>query len=122
MPVKCEICNRKLAKYVCIECGARVCEDCYDRESLMCIRCQPPKKERTLLNSYYIRSGLFLIMIGAIILSLGGLEGGSFIYIFPFFLISTSDWRIALVGIFLFIFMMVLILIYIGRLIRETPQ
>ena len=35
----CAICGMKIAKYTCMNCGAFVCEDCFDKRKMLCINC-----------------------------------------------------------------------------------
>lgn len=35
----CEICNLKIAKYICKLCGKNVCEDHYNKDKKVCTDC-----------------------------------------------------------------------------------
>ncbi len=39
MTIKCEICGIRSAKYVCQNCGSRVCTSCFDLSLEFCIKC-----------------------------------------------------------------------------------
>jgi hypothetical protein len=40
---KCEICGKKIAKYVCIKCEKSVCNSCYFKIIGVCKKCIPPE-------------------------------------------------------------------------------
>ncbi len=100
--VKCEICGRRDAKYVCQECGRRVCELCIDPYTFTCIDCLDKIKSKTRIPAYTsmpigapVNSiakfmligfvvafiGMMLIMVGAII---SGAQISGSVIIFPF--------------------------------------
>mgnify|MGYP000527656819 CR=1 FL=1 len=89
--VKCEICNRRDAKYVCKECGRRVCELCFDPYTWTCIECLDRLKHRiktpiytptqistSMFNSIvkFTTLGFIIIFIGMILIMLGAITGG----------------------------------------------
>lgn len=41
--VRCQVCNRKIAKNVCKKCGRNVCEDHYDPLTGICTACRQGK-------------------------------------------------------------------------------
>ncbi len=41
--IKCQICNLKIAKHVCPNCGRNVCDDHYDIPSGLCVVCKRGK-------------------------------------------------------------------------------
>jgi len=101
--VKCEICHINDAKYVCSDCGRKVCENCFDPYSWLCIQCLEKRKPTKLLTTYgeerkmnstypiIVKStiiGFIMIFIGAIIIMFSSLlMGGKIstgIIIFPF--------------------------------------
>jgi len=87
MVVLCEVCNRYQARYVCEECGRRVCALCFDQYSGLCRLCL----KREGIESYVeirpaglvwlpmilIFIGIALTFIGALLMGLSSLEGGS---------------------------------------------
>ncbi|RLE54040.1 MAG: hypothetical protein DRJ26_02405 [Candidatus Methanomethylicota archaeon] len=98
--VKCEICGRREARYVCQECGRRVCELCIDPYTWTCINCMEKLKPKiverqliyapppinsmmkiTLIGFLITFIGMLIMMIAAI-LKAGEVSGG--IIIFPF--------------------------------------
>ena len=40
---QCQICKTRLGKFTCKYCGALVCENCYDKEKGICIKCSRGK-------------------------------------------------------------------------------
>ena len=95
----CEICHKRKAKYVCSECGRKVCEDCFDTDSWLCVDCLKRnigiRKEelwepisKIPLTIKIILIGFITTFIGAMILMAASLQGVSDIsggiIIFPF--------------------------------------
>ncbi|MEM0084620.1 MAG: hypothetical protein QW743_04750 [Candidatus Methanomethylicia archaeon] len=92
--MKCEICGIRNAKYTCINCGCRVCEECLDTEKWMCIKCLKIEDSNIMggetINTIFKISmiGFLMIFIGIIIIMIsqifmgGTIAGG--IVIFPF--------------------------------------
>jgi uncharacterized membrane protein len=86
MAILCEVCSRYQARYVCGECGKRVCALCFDQYSGLCRLCL--KKEG--IESYVeirpaglvwlpmilILVGITLTFIGALLMGLSSLEAG----------------------------------------------
>lgn len=92
--MKCEICGIRDAKYTCINCGSRVCEECLDIEKWMCTKCLKVGDYNLMgveaINTIFKISmiGFLMIFIGIIIIMIsqlfmgGTITGG--IIIFPF--------------------------------------
>ncbi|MEM2136799.1 MAG: B-box zinc finger protein [Candidatus Methanomethylicia archaeon] len=95
--MKCEICGLREARYVCSECGRRVCEECLEPNEWKCIKCiECGEREfigigdyenteilwkTTLIGFIIIFIGIILIMVSSIIMG-GTVAGG--IIILPF--------------------------------------
>ncbi len=99
--VRCEVCGRGEASYVCRACGSRVCVNCFDPASWTCARCfslaqrsrakprasleAPPKLPRLLFIA-----GLASIILGFALMALlpfmtteGSVAGGGLIIVGP---------------------------------------
>lgn len=87
MVILCEECGRYQARYVCGECGRRVCALCFDTYSGLCKGCL---KERVVegyvevkpvrlaeLPMIIVFLGVILAFIGALLIGLSGFESGS---------------------------------------------
>ncbi|MEM1507366.1 MAG: DUF131 domain-containing protein [Candidatus Bathyarchaeia archaeon] len=85
----CEICGKRQAKYVCQECGRKVCEQCIEPYDLFCLECYR-KIEKSLRSSEKIEErmafetlpvkvfflGFLLIFVGMLITFLAALLSG----------------------------------------------
>lgn len=75
---KCEICGVKPAEFVCRECGRLVCRDHYDPLLGVCSECAKKyysksiirKKNESILPFTLIFFGIFLLLIGFLLISL----------------------------------------------------
>jgi len=91
--MKCEICGIRDAKYTCINCGRRVCEECFNLEKWICIKCSGNVEgnlngeefniilKTSIIGFSLIFLGIIIIMISQILMG-GFISGG--IIIFPF--------------------------------------
>lgn len=128
----CEICNNRLARYICQECGRSACEFCFIPERWLCIECyrklayQPPIQPITRkieigfpIKLFFI--GFIIMFIGTLIIILSSLYAAStqsgFIWIFPlppfFFGTNSSEkWlvTIAIVSVIIFLIMFALVI------------
>lgn len=97
---RCEICNKRDAKYVCQECGRQICELCFNPSLWVCLDCTDKIQRNvtridkttvipvgmdnlmkiTIIGFIVIVIGMMLIMIATL---LGGRISGGII-IFPF--------------------------------------
>ncbi|MEM2740107.1 MAG: B-box zinc finger protein [Candidatus Bathyarchaeia archaeon] len=90
MVVLCELCGKHRARYVCEECGKKVCSLCFDLYSGLCKQCLSVEKPEARMEPIYgeawiarselpillILLGVVLSFIGALLLGLSSLEGG----------------------------------------------
>ena len=118
MPVEtCVICGRRAARYVCQECGRRVCEACFEPQTWFCADCSGSLKPKaaawkscawSIPFSLFI-VGLILILVGitlvvtATMLSGETVAAGAVIFIGPIPIVvgtgSCSIWAMILVVI-----------------------
>ncbi|MCS7113459.1 MAG: B-box zinc finger protein [Nitrososphaerota archaeon] len=87
MVVLCEECGRYQARYVCGECGRRVCALCFDVYSGLCRFCLKERGVESFLEAkpaglvelpiIMILLGVALTFIGALLIGLSGFESGS---------------------------------------------
>lgn len=68
MTVKCEICGVNNAKYVCQNCGSRVCQSCFNPQSELCVKCVVKAYPEVKLD-YGI--GFKIMIVGFILAFLG---------------------------------------------------
>ncbi|MCX8168801.1 MAG: hypothetical protein N3E39_01035 [Candidatus Methanomethylicia archaeon] len=93
--MKCDMCSIGNARYVCVKCGRKVCEECLDLRTWTCTKCLEIEginlieEEDNVINNIIKTSiigfivifiGLMLIIISQLIM--GGTIGG--VIIFPF--------------------------------------
>ena len=92
---QCEICGRRVARYVCEECGRQVCGRCLEPHVWMCSECYGrlrPEAPGIEPFTWSVPLKLFLLgflltFVGVVLLMIAGfLSGGSagFIWILPF--------------------------------------
>lgn len=74
---RCEICGVKPAEFVCRECGRLVCRDHYDAVLGVCSECakkyystHEAKKTSYLLHFILVFLGMFLVIVGFLLISL----------------------------------------------------
>ena len=92
---QCEICGKRAARYVCQECGRRVCERCLEPHMWVCLDCygrlrpeapvMKPFSWSMPLKLFFL--GFLLMFVGIVLVMIAGfLSGGSagFIWILPF--------------------------------------
>ncbi|MBS7642006.1 MAG: B-box zinc finger protein [Candidatus Bathyarchaeia archaeon] len=97
MVVLCEECGRYQARYVCEDCGKRVCAICFDTYSGLCKSCLKERYTKPYLEVkpigfmelplIMILLGVTLMFIGALLIGLSGFESGSIsggIVVIPF--------------------------------------
>jgi len=94
----CEICGKRSARYVCQECGRKICEVCIEPRTWVCSDCYSRLKPRApaptveaftwstpfklfLLGFLIIFVGIIVMMIAAVFL---GASAGAMIWILPF--------------------------------------
>jgi len=96
--VTCEVCGKRVARYVCQECGRKICETCLEPHTWVCSDCYsrlkreaPPMLEAPswslpfklfLVGFFLIFIGILFIMITAI-LSGAPTSVGGLIWIIP---------------------------------------
>ncbi|WP_309493240.1 hypothetical protein [Candidatus Hecatella orcuttiae] len=145
--LNCEVCFRRRARYVCQECGRKVCERCVNPWNWTCLGCRPTSSEREEtaetyssgsppslgLLPYLLTLGFMAIFAGMTLVFLavvlGGVpsEGSGFFFIWPFPLIfgfgSGGDVQsaqfsiIAVMAVFLML-VLVAVFLWLGRLPR----
>jgi len=135
MTVLCEVCGRFEARYVCRECGARVCPMCFDQSTLLCVNCLH-REELAKQESYtetefpigfkLILAGFVLTFIGILTIVLATLAGSrigdiSFvILLLPIPLgvvVGPYGWLLLIVALILTAILMFLIVKW-GKLLR----
>jgi len=123
MTVLCEICGKRPAKYVCQECGRRVCQYCFDTYYEACKNCLKTIDERIELLSVeedanmdwtlkFIMIGFIVIFLGMILITIASFmtaqqtTGTFFIFIGPFPIIfgyGPHSFYLVILGILLFV-------------------
>ena len=100
MTVLCELCGKRSAKYVCQECGRRVCQYCFNTYYEACSNCLKNIGERAELLSIeeginvdwmlkFVIIGFVIMFLGMVIITLASLmtvsdaSGTFFIFIGP---------------------------------------
>lgn len=139
--VLCEICYKLPARYVCSYCGKRVCINCYDPYSGMCIECAKRFEARAGIRESQLPpapvssgefSGMTLVMIGFALSFIGamimmiaslvggvkGVSGGAMIFIWPFIPIPIITTWGPLGKFILFIFLIIALALAIFALIN----
>ena len=98
----CDLCHFGTARFVCLECGFKVCYRCFDEGSWLCIQClkkvegrYPPafiQAERKLLSltmklfiaGFAIMAiGIVLMVVASLLKCIGAISGGLIIFIGP---------------------------------------
>ena len=115
MQVKiCEVCGKRAARYICQECGRKVCQSCLELPAWICLECYTNLKRGTSLESFQWSPPLKLFLFGFVLMFVGTIimmiatiffgapmEGGTTIWIFPlppigFGIESYAFWAISL--------------------------
>jgi len=130
MPVLCELCGERPAKYVCQECGRRVCRYCFDIYYELCKDCLKPVLEEmkqgrveeiidinwmlkfTLIGFIMIFLGIFLVIIASLAV-MSETSGVFFVFIGPFPIVfGYGPYAPHLVILSISLFLLLLFLIY----------
>ena len=92
----CEICGKRVARYVCQECGREVCQFCLERNTWVCLDCYRSLKQKTpilevfpwatpfklfLLSFLLILMGMIFIIIASVLP--GTFSVGAIIFLGP---------------------------------------
>lgn len=98
MPVKtCEVCGKRVARYICQECGREVCQFCFEPNTWVCSDCCDHLKRETLVLESFQWSipfklfllGFILMFVGIIVMMIAAVlfgasaGAGAVIWIFP---------------------------------------
>jgi len=98
----CEVCGKRVARYVCNECGRKVCGVCLEPRSWVCSECynrlsrEAPKLEASELSPWattpfklfvlgfsLIVTGIILMTIASVFLGASSVGAGAVIFIGP---------------------------------------
>jgi len=82
----CEICGKRVARYVCQECGREVCQFCLEPNTWACLDCYHSLKHETLILEVFPWSTPFklfllsflLILMGTIFILIASVLTGTF--------------------------------------------
>lgn len=141
MPISCEVCGTRQARYVCSECGRRVCPFCFDPYVGLCTFClrevqavDKVEEDKTVLDRW-VRAGFLLVFIGITLTFLGvllmafsgglGREISGGIVIIPFIPIPLGigfgpyGWLLTVLAFILAVILLVLTLIYWRKLLFQ---
>lgn len=93
----CEICGKRTARYVCQECGRKVCDFCLVPNTWLCVNCynrlkhEPPAVGTSIWLTPFkmFLLAFFMIFLGMILLAVAtvfseGVVGGGVVWFFPF--------------------------------------
>jgi len=78
--VACEVCGKRAARYVCQECGRKVCETCLEPHTWVCSDCYSRLKREAPSWSLPLKLflvGFFLIFIGMIFIMITAVLSGA---------------------------------------------
>ena len=99
---QCEVCGKRVARYVCQECGRQVCERCLEPHMWICSECYKRlRPEAPMIKSFSWSMPLRLLFLGFLLMSVGivlvmiagFLSDGSagFVWVLPFPPIVVGD-------------------------------
>lgn len=74
MTIRCEVCEKFEARYVCQRCGARVCSLCFDSSTGLCTNCLKGEnlaKPMGRFDKLALSTGLKLVLSGFILTFIG---------------------------------------------------
>lgn len=130
MPILCELCSERPAKYVCQECGRRICQYCFDMYYELCKDCLKPvlkemKQGRVeefpdigwmlkfmLIGFIIMFIGIFLVVIASLA-AVSEISGTFFFFIGPFPIVfGYGPYAPHLVVLSIFLFTILLFFIY----------
>ena len=98
MQVKtCEVCGNRAARYICQECGRKVCQFCFEPNTWICSDCYNHlKRESSALESFQWSTPFKLFLLGFVLMFVGiivmmiatvlfgaSISAGAIIWIFP---------------------------------------
>ncbi len=92
---RCEVCGRRAARYVCQECGRRVCERCLEPRVWVCLECYKRLQPEAPVAGASLWSvpfklfflGFLLTFVGVVLLMVSGFLSGDsagFVWVLPF--------------------------------------
>ncbi|RLI33518.1 hypothetical protein DRO56_01505 [Candidatus Bathyarchaeota archaeon] len=110
--MKCEICGREGAEYICRVCNRVVCRRCYLPEEGLCLQCA--RRQRLLSGPLgnpfgLMKVGMLLVFVGFFLIFLASIlslqSGGWTIILFPFIFTSGGGWLVAIIMLIFFLLM-----------------
>jgi len=68
----CEICGKRVARYVCQECGRKVCQFCFEPNTWVCLDCYNHlRREAPVLEAFPWPTPFKLFLLGFILMFVG---------------------------------------------------
>jgi len=99
--VPCDICGERRAAFVCSRCGRKVCQNCFDASSWLCLYCLKElgkARQRPIeFPAGLLVLAVALFLIGALLIAVGAMMSGPPAVWFwpPFFFVMTGSTAIA---------------------------
>jgi len=130
----CEICGKRVARYVCQECGREVCQFCFEPSTWVCLDCcNRLRREAPVLEAFpwptpfkLFLLGFILMFLGMIVLTIATIffgsssSAGGVIWILPLPPIGFGAGPYAFWAILLVIALAILTLVLFIKLRRRT--
>lgn len=114
--VRCDICHLGQARFVCRECGSRLCNQCFDSSTDLCVVCKAPYVQRTRTSSLVglvVPLGIALIFVGIVLMMVGALmstePGEGLVILFPFLIGSVESTTVLLAFLLVLIFIVLIL-------------
>ena len=92
----CELCGKRMARYICQECSREICQSCFEPTTWICLECYTNLKRETSLESFQWLPPFKLFFLGFVLMFVGiivmlittilfgaSMEAGTIIWIFP---------------------------------------
>lgn len=136
----CALCGRRIATYVCQDCGRVICSNCFDSTHWSCSECRsrakssapmgPSVTPRFSLITWLFFGAFAIIFVGVILVTLGslsnlntnGVSGGAIILIGPIPIVlgaGQNSFALVILAVFLTIFVFLFFLLLRNRTIQS---
>lgn len=113
----CDICGERRAAFICSRCGRKVCHNCFDASSWLCVKCLNElggARAIKPLPTWPFVLALILMVVGSVLMVVGALLSPPYSTIFvwpPLFIVGPSLTALVLAVIAMALFAIAIILL-----------